>query len=408
MSGARPIKMSYTPDNAMFAGFQRLAVINARVFDGEKFTRYNCVAVENGRIKSLLPLKPGQKPGGNFGIIDARGKIACPGFIDMHTHGAAGIDAMEVTCTGDLRKISAAYAQSGVTSAVLAYFYTKGKSALDEAVDSCGGAFAGARIIGTYLEGPFISLKKRGMIDKKHIMRSGCNAEKKLLEVLSGRKTLEVMTVAPEFDNAARIISSLKKTSIIPAIGHTDAGFDETSRAIAAGAGHVTHIFNAMRGFHHRDPGPVATIAGSCATAEIICDGAHLHPETVKLLFKFMGANRLVLITDSTAMQGYPAGKYENSAGKFAIKNGAAYRDKNTLIGSCTPVNAMMRNIKKWGAASTGEILMTATSTPARALGLSDTGRLKRGMRADIAVIDDDFNVFRTIAGGKIVFGAGI
>jgi N-acetylglucosamine-6-phosphate deacetylase len=402
MSGARPIKMSYTGDQAA------LAVINARVFDGEKFTRENCVTIENGKISSLLALKPGKKPDGNLRIIDARGKTVCPGFIDMHTHGAAGIDAMEAVCAGDLQKISAAYARSGVTSALLAYFYIKGKSTLDEAIGSCGGEFAGARIIGTYLEGPFISPVKRGMIGKKYIMRPGRNAEKKLLEVLSGRKTLKVMTVAPEVDNAARIISSLKKLSIMPAIGHTDAGFEETAKAIAAGASHATHILNAMRGFHHRAPGPAAAIAGACATAEIICDGAHLHPETVKLLFKFMGAKRLVLITDSTAMQGYPAGKYENSAaGKFIIKNGAAYRDKNMLIGSCTPLNAMMRNIKNWGAASTGEILMMATSTPARVLGLKDLGRLKRGMRADIAVIDDDFNIFSTIAGGTVVFGAG-
>ena len=378
-----------------------LAVINAVIFDGKKFTRGNCVTVENGIIRAVTALKRGKKPAGSSVIIDAGGKILCPGFIDMHTHGADGIDSMRVMTGKDIMKISAAYAKCGVTSALLACFYKKGKSRLDEAVASCGGKFDGARILGTYMEGPFINMEKRGMIGKKFIFPAGGHPEKFLGKVMSERKTLRAMTVAPEMDRGFRIIKYLKKHSVIAAVGHTNSGYETTLEAIAAGALHVTHVFNAMRGFHHREPGPFMAAVEKGLTAEIICDGAHLHPAALKLVVKVIGAENLAIITDSTAMLGYPDGKYNSVVcGKIIIKGGAAYNNDGVLLGSCTPMNAMMRNMKKWGAASFVEILRMASYNPARILGLKDAGRIKTGSRADFALIDDEFNIYQTIVSG--------
>ena len=172
-------------------------------------------------------------------------------------------------------------------------------------------------------------------------------------------------------------------------------------KAIEAGALHVTHIFNAMRGFHHREPGPFMAAAQKGSTAEIICDGAHLHPAAVKLAIKVMGAENLALITDSTAMPGGPDGKYNSAVyGKISVKGGAVYNNAGGLLGSCTPMNVMMRRLKKWGAASMEEILGMASYNPARILGLKDTGIIRRGARADLALIDDDFNIYQTIVSG--------
>ena len=203
-----------------------LAVINAVIFDGKKFIRGNCVVAEKGIIKAVTALKRGKKPEGSPVIIDAGGKILCPGFIDMHTHGAAGIDSMEVRSAADIMKISDAYAKYGVTSALLACFYTPGKSRLDEAVTACRGKFSGAGILGTYLEGPFINPEKRGMIGRKFIFPAGRHPEKFLGKIMSERKTLRAMAVAPEMDAGFRIIRYLKKHSVIAAIGHTNSGYE--------------------------------------------------------------------------------------------------------------------------------------------------------------------------------------
>jgi N-acetylglucosamine-6-phosphate deacetylase len=381
-----------------------LAVINARIFDGKKFIRGNCVLTGGGRIKSVELLKHGKKPSGKPEILDARGKTLCPGFIDMHTHGAAGIYSMNIRTRSDIRELSKVYPQYGVTSVLLAVFYTGKEGHLESILDSCAGKFDGAVVLGTYYEGPFINIKKRGMIGRHYIKGRRAGAFSLLRKIISAAPNMKAMTIAPELDLGFLLSRELKSRGITAAIGHTDALYSRCMEAAAQGELHYTHLFNTMRPMHHREPGPFLAAVDSGATAELICDGVHVHPAAVRLAVKLMGAGRLAVITDSTPLLGYNGKSMDFGGGKMSERRGAAYLEDNTLAGSATPINKMMKNILDWGAASFGDVLTMATSTPASILGLKDRGRLKKGYIADMAIIDGGFRVYRTINAGKTTF----
>ncbi len=381
-----------------------LAVINARIFDGERFIRGNCVLTTGGRIKAVTLLKHGKKPAGKTDIINAHGKILCPGFIDMHTHGAAGIYSMDIRTLPDIGKLSRAYTAFGVTSVLLAVFYTGKEATLEKVLASCAGKFDGAVVLGTYYEGPFINIKKRGMIGGRYIKGRPAGALALLKKIIDEAPSMKAMTVAPELDTGSLLSRELKSRGITAAIGHTDALYSRCMEAAAAGSRHYTHLFNAMSPMHHREPGPFLAAVDSGATAELICDGAHVHPAAVRLAVKAMGAGRLAIITDSTPLLGYKGKSMNFGSVKISERRGAAYLEDRTLAGSATPMNKMMKNLLDWGAAPFGDILTMATSTPASILGLKDRGRLKKGYMADMAIIGDGFKVYRTINAGKTTF----
>lgn len=381
-----------------------LAVINARIFDGKSFIRGNCVLTGSGRINDITLLKHGKKPSGKPEIIDAHGKILCPGFIDMHTHGAAGIYSMDIRTLSDIRELSKAYPAYGVTSVLLAVFYTGKEEPLEKVLALCAGKFDGAVVLGTYHEGPFINIKKRGMIGGRYIKGRPAGALALLRKIIADSPSMMVMTIAPELDPGFLLSRELKSRGITVAIGHTDALYSRCMKAAATGELHYTHIFNAMRPMHHREPGPFLAAVDSGATAELICDGAHVHPAAIRLAVKLMGAGRLAIITDSTPLLGYNKKSLDFGGGKMSERRGAAYLEDKTLAGSATPINKMMKNILDWGAAPFGDILTMATSTPASILGLKDRGRLKKGYMADMTIIDGGFKVYRTINAGKITF----
>jgi N-acetylglucosamine-6-phosphate deacetylase len=375
-----------------------LAFINTKVFDGNGFIKENCVSISEGVIKGIFY---GRAPSG-FKRVDLKGNILSPGFIDIHTHGAAGIHSMEALSDARLSTISKAFLRTGVTTAVLAVFYDdlflKRVCAVKKQADGSGSV-----ISGLYLEGPFINPEKRGMINEKYLRCCTRTNDGVLKDVLCSAGTLKIVTMAPELKGVMKAAALVPSKKIRVSFGHSNADYAQTKKALNGPFSHVTHLFNAMKGFHHRNPGPYPAIADSVrTTVEIIADGIHVHPAALKMAYRAIGSKRLVVITDSAPMLGYRDGKYSNKiTGGFYVKDKAAYYNDGTLIGSCTTLAEMCRNMKRWTGAGNEEILRMATSNPAAVLRRPDIGIIKTGAKADLTIVDEKLFVKGVYKDGK-------
>jgi N-acetylglucosamine-6-phosphate deacetylase len=377
----------------------RSVIINARIFNGKKFLKENSLFTEADKIASIkLLTNKSAIPRGTH-VIDIKNRILCPGLIDIHTHGAAGVSAGSGRNT---EKMAIAMAKTGVTSYLAAFFFdgnTERPDVLPAVIK------AGARCLGTYLEGPFINPKKRGMIPQRYIWSGGSTPIKLAAKILKLNPFLRIMTIAPEIKGAPGLAAFLIKNNITPAFGHSAADYTTTKAAIKSGIKHVTHLFNAMENFQHRVPGPFPAIAQSKnVTVELIADGRHIHPAAVRLAVATMGAQRIILITDSAPLAGCKAGRYLFPGnGAITVKNGAAYYDDGTLTGSCTSLLKMAGNVKKWCNVSMESALKMATYNPAKLLGFPGVGRIAPGYFADLIVIDNSFKLFYVFTGGTAV-----
>jgi len=281
----------------------------------------------------------------------------------------------------------------------------------------------GAQVLGIHLEGPFINPKKCGMIKKENILMAvgtgltgnSCRARPvpniaSIIDVCCG--SLKMMTIAPELPGAIDIIKKLKKNKIVASIGHTDATYEEAVKGFDAGITHATHVFNAMRGLHHRQPGAVgAVLTDKRVSAQLIADGKHLHPAVVELVVKQKGTKNTVLITDSMSAAGLPDGKYVYNGLKYESKGGLAVycagrgrsRPSPTIIGTALTLNKIVKRIVDMGAADLQQAVEMASLSAARALGIENKkGSLEAGKDADIIVMDKNCDVETTIINGNI------
>ncbi|MCX5715791.1 MAG: N-acetylglucosamine-6-phosphate deacetylase, partial [Candidatus Omnitrophica bacterium] len=243
----------------------------------------------------------------------------------------------------------------------------------------------------------------------------------KVLKTCNGK--LKMMTIAPELSagggsamhrgkaglggkGALEIIKKLKKEKIIASFGHSDATFEETQKGIAAGINHATHLFNAMRSIHHRDPGPLpALLTDDRVSVQLIADGVHIHPEIIKLILKLKGVKNICLITDSMSSMGLPDGKYAYDGWNYESKDGACRYKDGTLIGTALPLNKIVKRMMEFTGISLNEALTMVTINPAKALGIHDRkGSIEEGKDADLVIMDEDLNVEMTIVGGEVVY----
>jgi len=364
-----------------------MIITNARVFDGRKFIKEDTVYAENGVITDVCRGTRDKK------AIDAGGLVLAPGLIDIHTHGADGVHFLDIKGRADLEKISTALALTGTTSAVIAGFYSEDTKEAMEVVSEYSKGLPGASILGLYLEGPFINPEKRGMISPGHILKGpeALNASKYLKKHI---RHMRLMTVAPECKTSAAIAGEFASMGVITAFGHSMATYEETKKAISKGIRHATHLFTAMRGIHHREPGPVpAFVESQGTTVELIADGNHIHPSVLSMAFKAFGPERIILITDSTGMKETKDGSYYSaSIGSFTVKDGSSYGPDGRLLGSNTKLAQMCRNMIKWAGATTEQALMMGTANPAALLGIK-SGRIIKGMPADLIICDDRLKI---------------
>ncbi|MBR1757564.1 MAG: N-acetylglucosamine-6-phosphate deacetylase [Lachnospiraceae bacterium] len=325
------------------------------------------------------------------GEIDAQGGYLIPGLIDIHTHGAVGVDVSDGVPDG-LTKLGEYYAASGVTSWCPTTMTLK-KDELLVAIRSIGKyqrTPAGAKMAGIHLEGPFISYEKRGAHKAENITNPDLDLFASL--VSASGNNIAKMTIAPELPGAIPMMQEMIRHCAI-SLGHTNADYETARQAFWAGATQVTHLFNAMPPMLHRAPGVIVAAMEEGASAEIICDGLHVHPSMVRLAFSMFGWET-VLISDSLRCAGMPDGEYELGGQQIVLKDHVAkLKDQDTLAGSVIHLMDAVRYAHQVVHLPLVRAVYAATKAPARAIRRDDIGQIAPGKCADLVLLDEDLNV---------------
>lgn len=327
-----------------------------------------------------------------------------PGFVDLQVCGFAGVDFANAQAH-EYDTVGPMLAASGVTAycpTSVSMPWERYPAALSSIADAMAHNAPGhPRILGAHLEGPALSRRRPGVHNPEWFVAPG-----RIIELVDAVPDVaRLVTLAPELVDAEAAIRAVRERGVQVALGHTEATFEEASAAADAGAGLVTHLFNAMTPLHHRAPGIVgAALTNPSLRASMIADGHHVHPAMFQLAFAVLGDERTVLITDSTAAAQMPPGRYPLGTTTIETDAAGAPRDPNGLLsGSVLTMDEAVRNAVRWGA-STAEAIRMASTTPAAALNLAGTGRIAPGAVADLAVLDGDLSVLATICGGVIAF----
>jgi N-acetylglucosamine-6-phosphate deacetylase len=366
------------------------------------------VLIEGETILEIFSQAQRPVPGGSR-VVDFGDAILVPGFVDIHIHGGAGHDVMNADATGfaSLERLLAAH---GVTS----YFPTTVTAAIDptlSALDRLATTIEQAESrraendrhaqpLGIHLEGPFISHLRRGVHPPSHLQRPTLDLFERFWQAARGR--IRIMTIAPELEGAMEVIAEASRRGVCISLGHTDADLEITRAAVAAGARHATHTFNAMRPLNHRDPGIIgAVLTDSRLTADIIADGIHLHPAIVDLFLKAKGPDSAVLITDATAATGMPEGRYRLGDMEVEVKDGRCMAGEK-LAGSVLTMDRALQNVMQFAHWNLQDAVRPATLNPARVTRLTQRGKLEAGCTADIAVLNSRGEVKTTIVRGNV------
>jgi N-acetylglucosamine-6-phosphate deacetylase len=336
-----------------------------------------------------------------FGLNDRPGRgIAVPGFIDLQVNGFAGVDFLNADSAG-YRRAGEALLATGVTT-FQPTFITQPEDALVAALRELPqDGDAGPRILGVHLEGPFISPARLGT----HPASARRDPDRSLLERLLAAGPVSQVTLAPELEGAHELIEVLRAHGVVVSCGHTDATAEEAAQAFERGASTVTHLFNAMRPFTHRDPG-IAGVALSRddVVVQLIVDRHHLAPETTRVVWR-AARGRVALVTDAIAGAGLGDGRYRLGSVDVEVRDGAARRADGALAGSVLTMIESVRNVHALGAPLV-EALEAAARVPAGVARRPELGVLEPGSPADVAVLDDHLEVERVLVGGRVAFSA--
>ena len=342
-------------------------------------------------------------------VVDFGDAILAPGFVDIHIHGGAGHDFMAAD-TSALSAVERMLFKHGVTS----YFPTtvtapldQTWSALDRLADAIenaardgGSRTERAQPLGIHLEGPFLSHVRRGVHPPENLLLPSLPTFDRFWQAARGH--IRVMTIAPELEGAREVIIEAARRGVCVSLGHSDADLNSARAAVAAGARHATHTFNAMRPLEHRDPGIIGEVlTDSRLSADIIADGIHLDPAIVELFLKAKGPDRAVLITDAISATGMPEGRYRLGTFEVEVKNGRCLVD-GKLAGSVLTMDRAVRNVMQFAHWDLQQALRLATLNPARVVGLAKRGRLEAGAEADFVVLSPDGEVRCTIVRGEV------
>lgn len=369
---------------------------NANVVLPDREVRNVSVLIADGKIASLDEGSAGEE-------IDLAGATLLPGFIDVHIHGAAGIDVMDASAA-DLREVSEYLASQGVTSWLPTFVpasdenYASAVAAISEAMSG-----PGARILGVHYEGPFVNTAQCGALHTEYFkIYSG---PEDLNSLPLPDNSVRMITLAPEVSGGIDLICELKARGWVISIGHTRADLKVLDQAGDAGARHMTHFMNAMSPLHHRSPGPIAWgLSRDDVTFDLIADGIHLDPFMLRLLLKTKGSRGISLISDAIAAAGKGDGDYNIWGETISVKNGRTANASGSIAGSVISMLDAVRLLHSLGI-SYVDLARMASLNPARLLGVDQfCGSIEPGKRADLVALDENGNVKLTLIAGNPCF----
>jgi N-acetylglucosamine-6-phosphate deacetylase len=348
--------------------------------------------VEGSLVRGDVEVGDGRVKGVGLASTNGRG-VAVPGFVDLQVNGFAGVDLLDADADG-YRRVGEALVETGVT-AFLPTFITAPEDRLLAALREVPTESDGPRILGAHLEGPFLSPLRLGI----HAAEARRDPDLELLARFLETGPVRLVTLAPELVGADALVDRLLRSEIAVSCGHSDATAEEAGAAFDAGVRSVTHLFNAMRPFRHRDPGIAgAALARDDVVVQIILDGVHLADETARVVWK-AAAGRVALVTDAIAGAGLGDGSYRVGGRDIEIRDGVARGTGDVLAGSTLTMLEAVRNLHALGAPFEAAI-EAATEVPARVLRLPAVGRLAVGLPADIVVLNDELELERVLVGG--------
>lgn len=393
-----------------------LILKNARIVSTEKIIDFGWLKIQN---KLIVKIEKGSyEENNNVTIIDCKNKTIIPGFIDIHVHGGYGYSFIDEKKS--LQELLDNFAQivtkEGVTKFCSATV-TATKQELDRFFKQFGQYMeenqpeAQAKVIGVYLEGPFINLQYKGAHDSDLLVAPNLEWIKEWKQL--SNNNLKFVAFAPECDKnfnskTNNFTTFLLNNNIVPSLGHSGASFSEVKLAIKYGLKHVTHLYNGMSEFKHRFPGCVpAVLNNKEMMAELICDGIHVNLDIIKLTYKIKGANHIIMISDAIGAKGCPDGEYQ--LGSLAIiKNGniaTLKNNKNAISGSVATMIDGFKNLLKVTNNNWQDCIKMASYNSAKQLKIDNiTGDIKENKLADLLVLDQKNDIYLTICEGKIAF----
>ncbi|BDG36631.1 N-acetylglucosamine-6-phosphate deacetylase [Saccharococcus caldoxylosilyticus] len=331
-----------------------------------------------------------------------------PGFIDVHIHGASGADVMDATDEA-LRTMAKTLPKEGTTS-FLATTMTAPIEQIERALQNVAqyidrsNPSGEAEVLGIHLEGPFISPKRAGAQHPKNIIEPNIELFQNWQNIANGH--IRLVTLAPEEKNGLALTAYLKEHGVVASIGHSDAVYKQVKAAIDAGVKHATHLFNGMRGIHHREPGVAgAVLMHEEVICELIADGVHVAPEMIRFAYQNKGSTGLILITDAMRAKCLGAGTYELGGQEVTVQGEKATLRDGTLAGSILKLGDAVKNAMVYTGCTLEDIIRMTSWNPAKQLGVLDRkGSIRAGKDADLVVLNEQHDVVMTICRGKLAY----
>ncbi|MEW9502404.1 N-acetylglucosamine-6-phosphate deacetylase [Jeotgalibacillus marinus] len=380
--------------------------LNIYTENGRKDSGY--IKIEDGKIVAIGDWTTVTNSGDETVISLTNDFHLIPGMIDIHIHGADGADTMDSTSSA-IERICKALPKEGTTS-FLPTTITQESSSIEKAVETTGNYIndrqksGQAEPLGIHLEGPFISAKQAGAQPPKHIKEPDIELFKQWNELSNNH--IKVVTHAPEIHGGLEFAHYLHEQQIISSIGHSDAKYDDIKNTVKEGSTHVTHLFNGMRGIHHREPG----VAGGALLrpelfTEVIVDGIHVCSDMVDFVYQQKTADKMILITDAMRAKGLKDGKYDLGGQEVTVEDGKAYLSDGTLAGSLLKMIDGFKNLISFTGCSIEEAIKMASTNPAKQLNVFDRkGSISEGKDADLVILDQNLDIMLTICRGEIAY----
>ena len=365
---------------------------------------------DSGLINAINRVYSGSKDDDKSGVLNSN--MLIPGLVDIHVHGGFGVTFGEGELSSDLEKYSRFASSHGVTGFLMS-IAGPNATAITQTIKAYAEILGqkrdwpGAIPLGMHLEGPFLNPEKHGAFNPSWIHNPELDEVKAYLK--AGEGWIKQISMAPELPGSEKIARYLSDAGVVAALGHSNTNFETARAALNGSYTHVTHTFNAQSPLNHREPGVVGAILSSeKVTAELIGDTIHVHPAVMKILYRCLGPERLVLITDAMPGAGLPDGEYELLSQKVTVKDGKATLPDGTIGGSTGTLDGCLRNMVQLANVPLADAVRMASLNPAKVIGVEKhIGSIEIGKDANLVALDQSFNVSLTMVKGKIVYPNG-